>query len=78
MFNHCENLTSLPNISVWNVTNVEDMNYMFQGWKNISSVPDFSKWKAVKLRQKNGMFDDCDKLGIKPNIKGKSDWFDEL
>ena len=43
MFYNCSNLNSLPDISKWNTTNVNDMSYMFDGCKKLSNIP--SKFK---------------------------------
>ena len=41
MFYKCNSLISLPDISKWNTSNVNDMSYMFVGCNSIKSLPDF-------------------------------------
>ena len=38
MFNECESLISLPDISQWNTSNVTDMSYMFDGCINCLNI----------------------------------------
>ena len=37
-------LKSLPNISKWNTSNVNDMREMFYKCDSLISLPDISKW----------------------------------
>ena len=43
MFNNCTKLSSLPDISKWNTSNVNDMSCMFDGCKSDLNIP--SKFK---------------------------------
>ena len=43
MFSNCTKLSSLPDISKWNTSNVNDMNKMFYGCKSELNIP--SKFK---------------------------------
>ena len=43
MFSGCKSLSSLPDISKWNINNVKNMSFMFEGCKSLSSLPDISK-----------------------------------
>ena len=40
MFSECYSLISLPDISKWNTSNVENMRYMFSGSNSLISLPD--------------------------------------
>ena len=40
MFNRCEILSSLPDISKWNTDNANDMSYMLYRCSSLSSLPD--------------------------------------
>ena len=62
---------SLPDISKWNTSNVNNMSYMFYNCKSLSSLPDISKWKTFKLEKNDDMFKGCDKILKKPIIKSK-------
>ena len=43
MFSGCSSLSSLPDISKWNINNITNMSYMFSGCESLSSIPDISK-----------------------------------
>ena len=65
VFCGCSSLTNLPNISIWNVSNVTDMNKLFKDCSSLNSLPDISNWKINKNKTNcTGMFD-----GLKKNIK---------
>jgi surface protein len=44
MFYKCKSLTSIPDISRWDIENVTSMSYMFCECSSLSSLPDISKW----------------------------------
>ena len=46
MFNACSSLSSLPDISNWNTSNVNKMLFMFNECSKLSSLPDISKWET--------------------------------
>ena len=46
MFYKCNSLRSLPDISKWNTSNVNDMNWMFYECNSLISLPDISKWNT--------------------------------
>ena len=43
MFNGCNSLISLPDISNWNTKNVTNMSYMFSDCSSLISLPNISK-----------------------------------
>ena len=43
IFNRCNSLISLPDISKWNTSNVNDMRWMFYGCNESLNIP--SKFK---------------------------------
>ena len=43
MFDGCNSLISLPDISKWNTSNVTDMSGMFDGCNSLISLPRISK-----------------------------------
>ena len=47
LFLGCESLTSLPDISKWDTSNVRYMNYMFSQCYKLNSLPDISKWNTM-------------------------------
>ena len=50
---------SLPDISKWNISNVEDMSCMFYGCNSLNSLPDISKWNTSNDNHTSGMFEGC-------------------
>ena len=44
------------NISDWDVSNVKNMFYMFQGCEQLKSIGDISKWNISKVEYMNNMF----------------------
>ena len=60
MFCYCENLDSLPDLSIWNIKNVKNMSKIFCGCKKLESLPDISNWKTKNIS--TDMFCGCEKL----------------
>ena len=69
MFYYCSSLTSLPDISNWNTTNVTTMSYMFKNCSSLTSFPDISKWIINDELDKDSMFDRCNENIIPKNFK---------
>ena len=53
MFNECESLTSLSDISKWNKININNMSYIFNECKSLKSLPDISKWNTNNITNMN-------------------------
>ena len=70
MFDGCSSLSSLPDISKWNTSNVKDMSYMFSGCSSLSSLPDISKWNVSNVNYMHYiyMFSGCSSLSSLPDI----------
>ena len=51
MFYECKSLISIPDISNWNTSKVDNMNNMFYGCRALISLPDISKWNTSNVRQ---------------------------
>ena len=49
MFSGCSSLLSLPDISNFNTSNVNNMYRMFYGCNSLISLPDISKWNTSNL-----------------------------
>ena len=64
MFRRCNSLTSLPDISKWNISNVNNMSGMFFGCNSLKSLPDISKWNTSNVNYLNSMFAGCNLLII--------------
>ena len=56
MFNRCESLSSLPDISKWITNNVNNMSHMFSWCSSLSSLPDISKWITNNVTNMSYMF----------------------
>ena len=48
MLYECKSLSSLPDISKWDINDVADMSSMFYYCSSLSSLPDISKWNTNK------------------------------
>ena len=46
IFYSCESLIEIPDISNWNVSNVNDMCYMFCYCKSLNALPNISRWNT--------------------------------
>ena len=68
MFRGCKSLISLPDISKWNTSNVEDMDFMFDGCNSLISLPDISKWNTSNVNNMSYMFVRCTSLISLPDI----------
>ena len=66
----CEfnSLISLPDISKWNTTNVEDMSYMFSDCRSLESLPEISRWNTKNVKEMRKMFSGCESLVSLPDI----------
>ena len=69
MFSGCVSLESLPDISKWNLTNIEDVSDMFSRCKSLKSFPDISKIKIKKEIKTENMFEGCKKEIIPKEVK---------
>ena len=68
-------------ISDWNVSNVECMNYMFYRCEQLKSVGDLSNWNVSKVKDMSYMFYGCKQLKSvgdisKWNVSNVEDKFD--
>ena len=68
MFSNCELLTSLPDISKWNISKVSNMDYMFSNCKSLVSLPDISNWDPCSYISFKYVFENCKSLIKWPNI----------
>ena len=68
MFYGCIHLKSLPDISQWNTSNVNDMEEMFSYCNLLKSLPDISKWNTSKVINMKNMFVGCNSLISFPDI----------
>ena len=68
LFANCQSLSSLPDISKWNVNKVTSMLLPFYNCKSLSSLPDISKWDTKNVKCINGIFCGCNSLISLPDI----------
>ena len=68
MFKGCKSLISLPDISKWNTSNVNYMNFMFSGCNSLISLPDLSKWNTSNVTDMHWMFKGCKSLISLPDF----------
>ena len=59
MFQNCELLTSLPDISKWKTDNINNISDIFNNCKSLSNLPNISKWNIKKINEKNIIFEGC-------------------
>ena len=62
MFYKCEKLISLPDISKWLTSNLNNISYLFCGCDRLISIPDISKWDTSSVIEMVGMFSGCSSL----------------
>ena len=70
MFYGCSSLTSFPDISKWDINNVNSMKFMFYKCSSLISFPDITKLKRITFHKIDftSMFDECYSLKSIPNI----------
>ena len=68
MFYNCLSLKKLPNISKWNISNVNNMSFMFYNCITLTELPDISKWNTCKVNNMNSIFEGCSSLKELPDI----------
>ena len=49
IFHGCSSLSTLPDISKWNTSNVKYMECMFSESTSLSHLPHISKWNSLKI-----------------------------
>ena len=68
MFYGCKSLISLPDISIWNTSNVKSISGMFYGCNSLISLPDISKWNTSNVKDMSNLFSYCESLISLPDI----------
>ena len=71
IFNECQLLFSLPDISKWNTSKIYNMSSIFRNCNSFSSLPDISKWDISNVINMGSMFAICGSLSSLPDI---SNW----
>ena len=67
MFYKCNKLINLD-LSSFNISNVNNMSYMFSGCNSLESLPDISKWDTKNVNDMSYMFCGCNSLSSLPDI----------
>ena len=67
-YNDFSPLSSLPDISKWNTSNITNMSYMFNYCSSLEMLPNISDWNTSNVKYMNGIFRNCTSLSSLPNI----------
>ena len=68
MFEGCSSLLSLPDISKWNIINVNNIKYMFSGCSSLSNLNGIDKWNTCKITIMECIFEGCSSLINLPDL----------
>ena len=68
LFYNCSSLSSLPDISKWNINNVTNISWMFANCSSLSLLPDISEWNTSNVTDMSGLFYGCSSLSSLPDI----------
>ena len=71
IFDCCESLISLPDISNWKTYKIIDMSFCFRFCSSLSTLTDISEWDTSNVTHMCGMFFGCESLTSIPDI---SNW----
>ena len=69
LFNCCKDLEKLTNtLADWNISNVNNIKYMFARCSSLVNIPDISNWDTSNINNMNGLFYACFSLESLPDI----------
>ena len=68
LFSFCYSLKSLPDISKWNTSKVNNISHLFSNCKSLKSLPDISKWDTSNVKDMRKMFYNCISIITLPDI----------
>ena len=68
IFDGCESLISISDISKWNISNVTKMNRLFNQCQSLNSLPDISHWDTSNVTTMERLFNQCYSLKSLPDI----------
>ena len=68
IFSECVLLTTLPDISKWNLSGVENIKGMFYKCSSLKVLPDIWKWETKNVTFMNYIFFGCSSLKDIPNL----------
>ena len=82
MFEGCENLKILPDLSLMNVSKIKKFDNIFLGCNSLKSLPDISYWQTIEAESMKAMFSKCKSLLYMPDISkwdtSKVNFMDEM
>ena len=67
-FSECSSIVHLPDISIWAIDNVINMNAMFYKCSSLISLPNISSWNTSLVTDMSLMFTNSITLTSLPNI----------
>ena len=59
---------TLPDISKWDLSNVNNISRLFDGCSLLKKIPDISNWNTNKIKDIHEMFLGCSKLESLPEM----------
>ena len=62
MFNNCNSLTTIGNVSNWNTSNCTAMNSMFRYCRALKEIPPIQTWDLSKVTTLDSIFSECSAL----------------
>jgi surface protein len=62
MFEDCNSLISITNISKLNISNVNELSHIFYGCSSLETLSDISNWNTQNVISMKGMFSGCSSL----------------
>ena len=68
MFDNCDSLLNLSDISNLDTSNVTDISHMFHNCNILNTIPDISKWNTKNIINMSYLFCGCASLLSLPNI----------
>ena len=71
-------IISLPDISKWNIKNIDNLNNLFENCSRLNFLPDISKWNLNHKIKINNIFRGCNSLLIIPDVSKWNINFSEI
>ena len=68
MFQLCNSLSPLSDLTKWNTSHVYKMGYLFCNCNSLLSLPDISNWNTSNVTYMSNIFNGCSSLKFLPDI----------
>jgi len=68
LFGRCSSLKELPDISKWNISNVNNISNLFLDCSSLKLLPDISIWDTSNIKNISNLFNGCSSLVSLPDI----------